>query len=53
MLKSATLNIRINPDVKKRAQRAAEGDRRSLASLVEKLLDDYASEFEKREGKRK
>lgn len=53
MTKSDTLNIRIDPDVKKRAARAAEADRRSLSSLVEMLLENYATEHEKREAKRK
>lgn len=53
MAKSDTLNIRISPDVKKRAARAAEADHRSLSSLVEMLLENYAVDFEKREGKRK
>ena len=47
MAKSATLTIRIDPDVKKRGRRAAEKSRRSLASLIEMLLDDYAGKFER------
>jgi hypothetical protein len=39
--KSATLNLRIDPDIKEAAEIAAADDRRSLTSLVEKLLIDY------------
>ncbi len=39
--KSATLNLRIDPDIKEAAETAAADDRRSLTSLVEKLLIDY------------
>ena len=39
--KSATLNLRIEPDIKEAAERAAADDRRSLTSLVEKLLVDH------------
>ena len=39
--KSATLNLRIEPDIKEAAEKAAAEDRRSLTSLVEKLLVDY------------
>ena len=42
----ATLNLRIDDSLKKRAAKAAQADHRSLTSLVEKLLDDYAREFE-------
>jgi hypothetical protein len=40
-LKAATLVLRIGPEIKALAQRAAADDRRSLASLVELLLSDY------------
>jgi hypothetical protein len=39
--KSATLNLRIEPAIKEAAEKAAEDDRRSVTSLVEKLLVDY------------
>lgn len=39
--KSAQLNIRIKPEMKAAADRAAADDQRSLTSLVEKLLSDY------------
>jgi hypothetical protein len=40
-LKSATLNLRIDPKLKEAAEKAAADDRRSLTTLVEKLLADY------------
>jgi predicted HicB family RNase H-like nuclease len=51
--KTETLNIRIDPDVKRRAQAAADADRRSLASLIEKLLDDYARGAERAKAERR
>jgi hypothetical protein len=39
--KSATLNLRIEPGLKKAAEKAAADDRRSLTSLVEKLLTEH------------
>jgi hypothetical protein len=39
--KSATLNLRIDPKLKEAAERAASDDRRSLTTLIEKLLADY------------
>ena len=41
-IKTATLNLRIDPDLKIAAERAAAADNRSLTSLVEKLLTDAA-----------
>jgi hypothetical protein len=40
-LKTATLNLRIDPKLKEAADKAAADDRRSLTSLIEKLLSDY------------
>jgi hypothetical protein len=40
-LRSANLMLRIEPELKAAAQRAAADDRRSLASIVEMLLSDY------------
>ena len=34
----------MDPEVKEAAERAASDDRRSLASLIEKLLTDYCLE---------
>jgi len=39
--KTATLNLRIDPALKEAAEKAAAEDRRSLTSLIEKLLDDW------------
>lgn len=40
-LKTAQVNLRIDPDLKTLADKAAEADQRSLTSLIEKLLTDY------------
>jgi predicted HicB family RNase H-like nuclease len=42
--KTDHLNMRIDPEVKAAAEEAAIADRRSLSSLVEKLLTDYCRE---------
>ena len=47
MSKTAILNCRIDPAVKKRAEAVAKAERTSLSSLVEFLLDQYASRFER------
>ena len=39
--KTATLNLRIAPEIKDAAERAAADDHRSLTSLVEKLLAEH------------
>jgi predicted HicB family RNase H-like nuclease len=39
--KTATLNLRVDSALKKAALKAAKADRRSLTSLIEKLLADY------------
>lgn len=39
--KTAQLNMRISPELKEAAEIAAAADRRTLTSLIEKLLDDY------------
>jgi hypothetical protein len=46
--------MRIDPELKKAAEKAAADDRRSVASLIEKLLTDYCRErgFFKPEGQR-
>lgn len=51
--KTEKLNIRIDPDLKRRAQVAAEADERSLGSLIAKLLGDYVQDFEARDRLRK
>ncbi len=42
--KTATLNLRIDPELKSAAEKAAAEDRRSLTSLIEKLLADHIRE---------
>lgn len=39
--KSSTLNLRIDPTLKEAAEKAAADNRRSLTSLVEKLLSEH------------
>jgi predicted HicB family RNase H-like nuclease len=39
--KTATLNLRINPELKLMAEKAAASDQRSLTSLIEKLLTEW------------
>ena len=50
-LKTATINVRISPELKDAAERAAAKDRRSLTSLIEKLLDDHLREVGEPIGK--
>jgi hypothetical protein len=38
---TAQFTMRIDPELKEAAERAAADDRRSLSSLIEKLLTDY------------
>jgi len=40
-LKTAQVNLRLTPTLKKAAEKAAAADHRSLTSLVERLLADY------------
>jgi hypothetical protein len=40
-LKTAQVNLRIDPQLKAAADKAAADDHRSLTSLIEKLLSDY------------
>jgi hypothetical protein len=39
--KTATLNLRVDPEIKDAAEKAASDDRRSLTSFIEKLLTDF------------
>lgn len=39
--KSAILQLRLKPSLKKAAEQAATNDQRSLTSLIEKLLTDH------------
>ena len=41
MARTANIGIRVEPDLKEAADRAAADDHRSVASLVEKLLIEY------------
>ena len=40
-IKTAQVNLRIEPALKEAAEKAAKEDHRSLTSLIEKLLSDY------------
>jgi hypothetical protein len=40
-LKIAQVNLRLDPSLKRAAEKAAADDHRSLTSLIEKLLSDY------------
>ena len=42
--KTAQVNLRLQPSLKEAAEKAAADDRRSLTSLVEKLLVDHLRE---------
>jgi len=41
MAKTANLALRIPPEIKEALDQAAKDDRRSVSSLVEKVLADY------------
>ena len=41
MAKTASVGLRFSPEVKEAAERAAQADRRSLASLIEKVLVEW------------
>lgn len=41
MAKTAAIGIRVEPVIKEAIERAAADDRRTLASLVEKVLVDW------------
>lgn len=42
--KTATINIRMEPELKQLVEKAAADDRRSITTLLEKLLVDYLRE---------
>jgi hypothetical protein len=52
-LKTAQVNLRIDPDLKALADKAAAADQRSLTSLIEKLLTEHLRKqgFLKAKGK--
>lgn len=47
MSKTKLLNIRIDPDLKKKAKKLAEGDGRSLSNWVTKLIASTVEKAEK------
>lgn len=44
MAKTTPIGVRISPDTKEALARAAKDDRRSAASLVDKILTDWLRE---------
>ncbi len=42
-IKSATLTVRIEPNLKKMLRVAAEGERRSVSNMLEVLIRDYCT----------
>jgi hypothetical protein len=46
--KTAQINLRMSPALKKAAEEAAAADNRSLTSLIEKLLLDHLRQTGKR-----
>ena len=51
MSKTKLLNIRIDPDLKKRAKKLAEADGRSLSNWVTNLIANRVKEAEKKDAK--
>jgi len=51
MSKTKLLNIRIDPELKKKAKKLAEADGRSLSNWVTKLIATQVKEAEKAEKK--
>ncbi|WP_198365119.1 hypothetical protein [Roseomonas sp. KE0001] len=43
-MKTAQVNLRLLPEMKAAAEKAASDDQRSLTSLIEKLLADHLRE---------
>lgn len=41
MARTASIGIRVEPSLKKAMQRAAEDDRRTVASLIEKVMSEW------------
>ena len=50
MSKTKLLNIRIDPDLKKRAKKLAEADGRSLSNWVTKLIAKQVGKAEREQG---
>jgi hypothetical protein len=42
--KTNPLGVRLDPEVKEALERAAKDDRRSLSSLIDKILSDWLRE---------
>jgi hypothetical protein len=42
--KTSPLGVRLDPEVKSALERAAKEDRRSLSSLIDKILSDWLRE---------
>jgi len=53
MSKTKLLNIRIDPELKKKAKKLAEADGRSLSNWVTKLISTRVEEAEKGAGQDK
>ena len=51
MSKTKLLNIRIDPELKKKAKKLAEADGRSLSNWVTNLISSRVKEAEKKETK--
>ena len=50
--KDAQVNLRLQPSLKRAAEKAAADDRRSLTSLIEKLLVDHLKSRNKRKQRK-
>ena len=53
MSKTKVLNIRIDPELKKKAKKLAEADGRSLSNWATKLISSKVEEAETARGKEK
>jgi uncharacterized protein (DUF1778 family) len=53
MAKTAPLGVRVSPEVKQGLDRAAAADRRSVSSLVEKILAAWLEQHGHLKGKSK
>jgi len=51
MARNAQLNLRVRPALKAKLEKLAKEDRRTLSAYVEKLLEDHATEQERRAAK--
>lgn len=41
MARTASLGIRVEPELKERLEQAAKADRRTVASLIEKIAEEW------------